>query len=149
MKQTTLTAALLLLILTAAFAQSNKLTDEKIKEFEAQKIAFFTHELEITPEEAIHFWPLYNEMQKKHRDIEQQRRQACKALAAKDSAKEADYLDAIRRMQEAEQRILDLRKEYYALILRHLPASKLWKLESAERKFHRQLLNKLNHTPQK
>lgn len=55
MKQTTLTAALLLLILAAAFAQSNKLTDEKIKEFEAQKIAFFTHELEITPEEAIHF----------------------------------------------------------------------------------------------
>ena len=48
---------LLLLILFfggigTAFAQSSKLTDEKRKEFEAQKIAFFTQELDLSPEEA-------------------------------------------------------------------------------------------------
>lgn len=147
MKHTLLTLLLCLQTAIAAVAQSQKLTDQKIKEFEAQKIAFFTHELELTPEEAAHFWPLYNELQKKCRDIEQQRKQASKALAADTTAKEADYLQAIRRMQETEQQILDLRKTYYTRILRHLPASKLWKLESAERKFHRQLLNKLPHAP--
>ena len=49
------------------FAQSGKLSDEKRKEFEAQKIAFFTQEMELTPEEAVVFWPLYNEMQQKMR----------------------------------------------------------------------------------
>lgn len=49
------------------FAQSGKLSEDKRKEFEAQKVAFFTQEMELTPEEATKFWPLYNEMQQKMR----------------------------------------------------------------------------------
>lgn len=147
MKHLFLTLALITLSLAAAFAQPGKLSDEKMKEFETQKIAFITHELDLTPEEATYFWPLYNEMQKKRRDIELQRNQACKALSEKKPTQEADYLAAIRRMEEAEQKMLDIKKEYYNLILKHLPASKLWKLGSAERKFHRQLLNKLHPAP--
>ena len=48
----------------------DKLTDEKRKEFDAQKVAFFTQELDLSPAEAAVFWPLYNEMQKKNREIE-------------------------------------------------------------------------------
>ena len=44
----------------------DKLTDEKRKEFDAQKVAFFTQELDLSPAEAAVFWPLYNEMQKKN-----------------------------------------------------------------------------------
>ena len=46
----------------------DKLTDEKRKEFDAQKVAFFTQELDLSPAEAAVFWPLYNEMQKKNRE---------------------------------------------------------------------------------
>ena len=49
------------------FAQSGKLSEDKRKEFEAQKVAFFTQEMDLTPEEATKFWPLYNEMQQKIR----------------------------------------------------------------------------------
>lgn len=49
------------------FAQSGKLSEEKRKEFEAQKVAFFTQEMDLSPEEAAVFWPLYNEMQQKLR----------------------------------------------------------------------------------
>ena len=39
------------------FAQSGKLSEDKRKEFEAQKVAFFTQEMDLTPEEATKFWP--------------------------------------------------------------------------------------------
>ena len=65
---------LLVLMGGGAFAQG-KLTDEKRKEFDAQKVAFFTQELDLSPVEAESFWPLYNEMQKKSREIEGSMRQ--------------------------------------------------------------------------
>ena len=46
-----------------------KLTDEKRKEFDAQRVAFFTQELDLSPAEAAVFWPLYNEMQKKKKVV--------------------------------------------------------------------------------
>ena len=66
------------------FAQSGKLSDEKRKEFEAQKIAFFTQEMELTPEEAVVFWPLYNEMQQKMR-VENDKIRALTCKKRKDS----------------------------------------------------------------
>lgn len=50
---------------TTLWAQNNKLSEEKRDEFEAQKAAFFTQALDLTPQEAVSFWPLYNEMFKK------------------------------------------------------------------------------------
>ena len=35
------------------FAQSGKLSEDKRKEFEAQKVAFFTQEMDLTPDEAL------------------------------------------------------------------------------------------------
>ena len=89
----------------------DKLTDEKRKEFDAQKVAFFTQELDLSPAEAAVFWPLYNEMQKKNRVIE--------------------------------ARLHEVKKEYYQKMIQVVPASKIWKLSDAERKFHRQLFDKL------
>ena len=57
----------ILLYASTLFAQMKPLSEEKRKEFEAQKIAFFTQEMELTPEEAAKFWPLYNEIQLKIR----------------------------------------------------------------------------------
>ena len=81
----------------------DKLTDEKRKEFDAQKVAFFTQELDLSPAEAAVFWPLYNEMQKKNREIE-----------------------------------ADMRKSFH-----EVRNAKGLKLSDAERKFHRQLFDKL------
>lgn len=35
-------------------------TQEKADHIKAQKIAFFTEKLSLTPEEAQRFWPVYN-----------------------------------------------------------------------------------------
>ncbi|MEG2277307.1 MAG: hypothetical protein RSC80_05655 [Odoribacter sp.] len=121
------------------FAQG-KLSDEKRKEFDAQKVAFFTQELDLSPSEAAKFWPLYNEMQKKTRSIEMEIR---KSMHTVKELKESQYEDAVNQLLNYENEIQIIKKEYYQKMLRELPASKIWKLNEAERKFHRQLFDRL------
>lgn len=133
---------LLMMIHCVGFAQE-KLSEEKRKEFDSQKIAFFTQELDLSPVEATKFWPLYNEMRKKIREVESSMRK--KALEIKESkdVKEDVYKQAVMEMLSREQKMQDIKKEYFVKMLDVIPASKLWKLDEAERKFHRQLFARL------
>lgn len=120
-----------------------KLTEEKRKEFEAQKVAFFTQELDLSPEEAAVFWPLYNEMQKKKKKIEGQIRKGGYETNAAVGLTEKNYAEVIGKELELEGDLLEVKKEYYQKMLSVLPASKVWKLGGAEHKFHKQLFDKL------
>ena len=120
-----------------------KLNAEKWKEFEAQKIAFFTQELDLSPEDAAVFWPLYNEMQKKIKAVEWEIRSVFKELKEPKNLKEEDYKRAVEKGLAGEIKIGKLKEEYYTRILNVIPASKVWRLRDAERKFHRQLFDKL------
>lgn len=133
---------LLMMIHCVGFAQE-KLSEEKRKEFDSQKIAFFTQELDLSPVEATKFWPLYNEMRKKIREVESSMRK--KALEIKESkdVKEDVYKQAVMEVLSREQKMQDIKKEYFVKMLDVIPASKLWKLDEAERKFHRQLFARL------
>lgn len=132
----------LLLLVGGVFAQG-KLTDAKWKEFEAQKVAFFTKELDLTPEEAAIFWPLYNEMQKKTELIEQGIRKNYREIKEAQNVTEKQYMEAVLKMLGEDERIQKVKKEYYQKMLEVLPASKIWKLNEAERKFRHQLFEKL------
>ena len=120
-----------------------KLTEEKRKEFEAQKVAFFTQIMDLSPAEAAVFWPLYNEMQKKMGTLEGENRKRAHDMREMKGVKEQNYKEAIENMLATETRIQDVKKEYYQKMLKVLPASKIWKLGEAERRFHRQLFDKL------
>lgn len=137
---------LLVLVQGVGFAQE-KLSEEKRKEFETQKIAFFTQELDLSPEEAVKFWPLYNEMRKKMRESEGEMRKKAREVREAKGASEAVYKQAILDMLAYEQKVQGIKKEYYQKMLEVIPASKLWKLDEAERKFHRQLFERLKREP--
>ncbi len=135
---------ILLMVLTVQYVSAQgKLTDEKRKEFDAQKVAFFTQQLDLSPAEAALFWPLYNEMQKKTRAIEESMRKGVHEVKEAKGLKEADYKEAIGKMLSYESSMQKVKEEYYQKMLAVIPASKIWKLSEAERKFHRQLFEKL------
>ena len=137
---------LLIFLQGAAFAQE-KLSEEKRKEFESQKIAFFTQELDLSPEEAVKFWPLYNEMGKKMRETEGEMRKKAREVKDAKNVSEEVYKQAIMDMLACDQKMQAIKKEYYQKMLQVIPASKLWKLSEAERKFHRQLFERLKREP--
>lgn len=144
MKNVLIMMTMLLLTATVAFGQGP--ADDmppppkgKIAEkIEAQKIAFFTRILNLTPEEAQKFWPLYNEYSAKERDLRPDFR---KGRPMDISEEEANEL--IDSFFENEQKRLNLTKNYYEKFKMILPAKKVVKLHFAERKFKEELLKRM------
>ena len=127
---------------SSLFAQ-DKLTDEKRREFEAQKVAFFTQELDLTPSEAALFWPLFNEMRKKIEQIEGEMYQRNRALRNNKKATDEDFRKAVIQRLSDQQAVATIKDTYIRKMLEVLPPYKIWRIEQAERKFHRQLFDKL------
>lgn len=125
-----------------------KLSEEKRKEFEAQKVAYYTQELDLTPEEAAVFWPLYNEMMKKIKEQEVKLRELQCVTHKTKNLTEAQEKQRVMDLLEYEQKMLDLKKMYYQKLLNVVPAQKVARLDRTERKFHRQLLQKMCKEPE-
>jgi hypothetical protein len=119
------------------------------EKMEAQRVAFITQKLDLTPDEAKVFWPVYNEYDSKRHDL------------MKSFRGSGDYhRDDLDKLTETEatqildnqiieaQTFLDLRKEYHAKFKSVLPAVKILKLYDAERQFQKMLMEKMhNNSP--
>jgi len=119
-----------------AFAQNNK--GEKVR---AERIGFLTAEMNLTPEEAQAFWPVYNEIQAQRREAFKAQRQALKALKDCTDDKEAEkllseYLEAKKKCNKID---LDAVSSYKKV----LPVQKVATLLLAEEKFRHQQIGKL------
>jgi hypothetical protein len=116
----------------------------------AQKIAFLTEKMQLTPSEAQHFWPVYNEYQLKKKKIAENRRANTqyylrnqKKLSKKELESIADNYVACMR-QEA-----DLLSVYNEKFKNVLPADKVIKLYQAEVLFRSFLLNQIRGSNKK
>jgi len=125
-------------------AQPDRGPQHHREQLESQKIAFLTKELELTPQEAQVFWPVYNQFDDKRRALKQNfgRNVRPENLDIdKLSDKEATEL-ADGQIIEA-QKLIDLRKEYHAQFKSILPPKKVLKLYEAERGFQKELLGQI------
>ncbi len=119
------------------------------EKIEAQRVAFITTELNLTPDEAKVFWPVYNEYDNKRHELKKALKNAGdfhKPEIEKLTEKEAvQILD--NQIIEA-QKLLDLRKEYHAKFKSVLPAVKVLQLYDAEREFQKMLIDRLRQHKQ-
>lgn len=110
---------------------------------EARLAAFraevFTRVLNLTPEEAQNFWPIYNE----YTDRREQAQQDLRPGKQLDQMSDAEVEDQIKRHFEMKQRELDLEREAYQKLRKVLPLRKIAKLPLAEREFRESLVKKL------
>lgn len=116
------------------------------EEIQSQKIAFFTQELDLSPQEAQQFWPVYNEGWKKSHDARREINRTLKALnealkseTATDKEIEAlmtKYFSALK--QEAQ-----IQEETYNAITKVLPIKKAAKTSTLEEKFRIMLIKQL------
>ena len=131
----------LTMILSLGTISSQKPRDGKMTDrIEAQKIAFITNTLELTPEEAEVFWPLYNEYSAKRKELKPQ----AKDRKNVNDMSEGEANEVIAFFFEDEQKRLNLQKNYYKRFQAAIPSSKVVKLHFAERKFKQKLLTKMN-----
>ncbi|MEO6230011.1 MAG: hypothetical protein ABJB11_02065 [Ferruginibacter sp.] len=102
-----------------AKAQENSGSNKKQQDIEALKVAFISRELDLTPEEAQKFWPVYNQYSNELKGVVQ------------------DDQDVIDR----DEKVLNLRKKYRDQFTKVLGPQRMNRLYNAEGRF-RQILIK-------
>ncbi len=120
------------------------ISKEKRQKLESMKVAFITQRLDLTPDEAKVFWPVYNQMSDELHGLREKRRTDMKNLrSASDSLSDKDYekiFDSDLQFRQAE---IDILKKYQPQLKKVLPMKKLAKLPRVEDDFRQELLEKL------
>jgi hypothetical protein len=108
---------------------------------EARRAAFLSERLQLTPDEAQVFFPLFNEYMGKLKTIRQQ------AIPEKrlEDLSDAEAEKALAAQFDVESRIIDLKKEYYQKWKKVLSPKRIALLHQAEREFKGELLNELQN----
>lgn len=119
--------------------------DPKKEKVEAMHIAFLTNKLDLTPEEAQKFWPVYNEFQKKREELNVKRKQDKKSMRHGIDSLSDKQVEALVDAEIAfRQKNLDMEKEYHAKFKSILPIKKVAKLYKAEEQFTHHLLEQIS-----
>jgi hypothetical protein len=130
---------LLLAFSAAAVAQKEHPMRDKVEAF---KVGFITDRLNLTPEEAKTFWPVYNKYQDELEVLRKSRREnLVNAKMNFDEMTDKDIEKVIDNELSSRQSELDLLKKYHPQFKQVLPIRKVAKLYRAEEDFKRKLLD--------
>lgn len=133
--------ALFSLVRTAAFAHQEGDWQEKMR---AERVAFLTTAMELTPAEAEKFWPVYNSMEAERRASFGKVMRAYKALsdgvAAGKTDKELEVL--VNDYTTANKNSHSIEAKYTPQLIKILSVSKVAKLFVAEEEFRRQQIGR-------
>ena len=110
-----------------ASAQEDLPSEKRQQDIEALKVAFISKELELTPDEAQKFWPVYNQYAKE-----------LKATIKDD----ADVLDR-------DEKVLNLRKRYMDQFTKVLGQQRMNRIFNAEGRFRQLLIKSMRNQNQR
>jgi hypothetical protein len=136
-------------LLTPIFASYAQGPENRKEKIEALKVAYITKKLNLSPEEAQKFWPVYNkytaELEKSRKDF---RGQMVDELKNIDQMSNAEADKALRDMIEFRSKELDITKQYTNEFKKVISPQKVVKLFVAEQEFKKELLKMLRQKQQ-
>lgn len=148
-----LTLCLFASVLLFAQPQGKPNEEQRKKDWErlqAEKIAFITQELDLTPEEAQVFWPVYNQCWKEVLASHKATREAFAGIRGKQAEGLTDKemekkMDAYIQASTRSNQVL---ADWYPKFKQVLPIRKVAKLYQAEEAFQQRMINNLRKHPQ-
>lgn len=120
----------LLCMTVISFAQEQKPDPKQEEKIQALEIAFISRKLNLTPDEAQKFWPVYNEYKKDMRQL----------MINQKNNPDKDVLDN-------DQKVIDVRKKYRDRFIGVIGQPRMNNFFQAEREFRGVLLNQLKNRP--
>ncbi len=117
--------------------------DGRWKQIESAKIAFFTTELDLSPEEAQVFWPVYNQYMDELWQVRKDSREAfhkMRDLVENGNCTEKQMMDAITAYIESCKSDDDVQKKYYDKFVALIPVEKVAKMYLAEEDFRHRMI---------
>lgn len=119
----------------AGHAQQGGSDDQVKDKIRAAEIAYLSQKLDLTPEEAQKFWPLYNKYAKEVETLIAERHQRTPP-----GPKPSEQPAADQKELKYDRRLLDIKTHYNQEFQKVLPAAKAGNVFSAERDFRRLLI---------
>jgi hypothetical protein len=142
MRKIILTSILSIFTLTLLLAQERREpSPEMFERIKAEKISFFTSNLDLTPAEAQAFWPVYNEFEKKRFEIQRQIHRF-ERMSDEEYAKltEPEIEKMTNNYIESFENEANLRKEYHLQFQKILPKKKVLLMYRTENEFRSHLI---------
>ncbi|MEQ9466511.1 MAG: hypothetical protein RLN88_03815 [Ekhidna sp.] len=133
---------LFILLATISWLGLSAQSPEAMEKIEAAKIALITERLELTPEQAEKFWPIYREFGKQRQDIRRDFDQARKNFDP-NKASEEENKKMLEMATQVKERQLKLEQEYADRILKVITTRQLNNLRKAENDFKEMLLKRI------
>jgi Spy/CpxP family protein refolding chaperone len=119
-------------IAAAQDAPAPEMSEKKQQDIEALKAAFITKELELTPDEAKQFWPVYDQYDKEMREVLKNNK--------------SEDVDVV----EKDQKVIDVKKKYKERFTKVLGnQGRTNRLFTAEGKFRKILIRALQQRQMK
>lgn len=138
MKYTIFLLSLMSFYSIGAFAQKKF----DVEAFRAEQEKIITQEVELTPEEANAFFPLYHEMNRKRFELNRDLRKQFKTITNSGNVTAAQYTKMVDDQLEVRSKEVEIEKEYYAKFKKILSPEKLFKVSIAEMKMNKEMLKK-------
>ena len=141
---------IILYLALAALTSGNAMAQEQTREkLEAYRIAFFTKKLNLTPQEAEKFWPVYNEFQEKKNQIQMEKVRINRDFNQNElNMTEKEMTNAGDRFIALDVQGANLAQEYHRKFKEILSPVKVLRLYQAENQYRLQLLQELKQNPQ-
>jgi len=112
------------------------------------RVAFLTKRLNLTPDEAQRFWPVYNELQRKKNEIQKERTSILRKVVQNElNMSEKELAEAGDRLVSLELQDANLTAEYHKKFREILSPVKVVRLYEAESQYRLVLLNELRKNP--
>merc|ERR1711916_84258 len=130
----------------AMHGQQERRSNEKIRSL---KIAYITQELDLTAKEAEKFWPVYNDFDKKVRNLERTERSKIRMIIKKSNGyknlSEEKAAEILGRIHDIENKIVKTKFEMDKQLSKITSKKKILRLRHIEREFVRNLMSKLRN----
>jgi len=125
--------------------QSQEQREKRKAKMKEMKKAFIKTELELTEEEEEVFWPIYDEFENKRDALRKEHKSLRKQFKGKslDEVSEAEAEEMLIKEMEFREKRLALDKDFEQELKTSLSAKKIILLHKAERKFKKQLLDRM------
>jgi len=117
-----------------AFAQDGEKRKEKREAIEAKKIAFITQAINLTPEEAQVFWPLYNQKNEQERALKKELKPNFDK-GNMDNMTEAQIERELRKGLQLQEELVKIEKRYFDAFKDVISVKQIARLHRAEKRF--------------
>ena len=143
MKIKKLLLLLIVFISVNSFGQDGSLIRKKREQIKSLKVAFITEELQLTPDEASKFWPLYNSYEDQQKQIKKEKIKGYMDRMDSDSENKLSEKEAatmLAQMESSEEELFQVRRKFVTSLKAVITPIKILKLKKAEENFNKRLL---------